>query len=255
MTSARDPRFFYDTIADRFESLDHPHDIATRLQVVFDELLGNVAMRDGRVLDAGCGYGAFSREARKRGARVLVSCDIARNLVLRASATTPSHGVASDACFLAFRDSTFATIISSEMVEHIERPVEAVTELARVLQPGGLLVITTPNRPWQGVVRMASRLRLRPFHGLENFLWWSELEAACVTSGLEILRHIGFHPWPFQLGFPKLSRSVDRRFGAGTWAPFMINQAVLARKPGRTLGLSGARSASPTVADVPREAA
>jgi 2-polyprenyl-3-methyl-5-hydroxy-6-metoxy-1,4-benzoquinol methylase len=229
MTTEHDPRFFYDAIADKFEGLDHPHDVRTRLEIVFDELLDRAVLQGQRVLDAGCGYGAFSRLARERGGRV-VSCDIAGKLVLRASTTAPGHGVVSDACALGFRDKSFATIISSEMVEHVERPVDAVKELARVLEPGGLLVITTPNRPWQGIVRMASFLRLRPFHGLENFLWWSELEGACAASGLQVLRHIGFHAWPFQLGLSRFSRSVDRHFGAGPWARLMINQAVLARK-------------------------
>jgi len=230
MVTERDPRFFYDTIADKFEGLDHPHDIRRRLEIVFDELLDDAALRGRRVLDAGCGYGAFSRLATRRGAHV-VSCDIAKNLVVGASTTASSHGVVGDACALGFRDGSFETIISSEMVEHVERPAQAVQELARVLEPGGLLVITTPNRPWQGVVRMASRLRLRPFHGLENFLRWSELDTACAASGLQVLKHIGFHAWPFQLGLSNLSRSVDRRFGAGPWARLMINQAVLARKP------------------------
>ncbi len=230
MVKGQDPRFFYDTIADRFEGLDHPYDIRRRLEIVFDELLDGAALRGRRVLDAGCGYGAFSRLARKRGAHV-VSCDIAKNLVVRASATAPSLGVVGDACALGFKDESFATVISSEMVEHVERPVDAVKELARVLQTGGILVITTPNRPWQAVVRAASRLGLRPFHGLENFLWWSELERACVSSGLQVLTHIGFHPWPCQLGLSRLSRSVDRRFGGSLWARLMLNQAILARKP------------------------
>ncbi len=230
MDRVQDPRFFYDTIADRFEGLDHPHDIRRRLEIVFDELLEHPALHGRRVLDAGCGYGAFSRLARKRGAYV-VSCDIAKNLVLRASTSAPSQGVVSDACALGFRDESFATIISSEMLEHVERPIDAVKELARVLERGGVLVITTPNRPWQWLVRTASRLGLRPFHGLENFLRWSELEAACATAGLQVLKHIGFHAWPFQLGLSGLSRSVDRRCGTGPLARLMINQAVLALKP------------------------
>ena len=193
-------------------------------------MLNDAALHGRRVLDAGCGYGAFSRLATSRGARV-VSCDIARNVVVRASLAASSHGVVSDACALSFRAESFATVISSEMVEHVERPLAAVRELARVLDRGGLLVITTPNRPWQSVVRMASRLHLWPFHGLENFLWWSELERACVASGLQVLKHIGFHAWPFQLGLPDRSRWVDERYGAGPWARAMINQAVFARKP------------------------
>ena len=230
MATGQDPRFFYDTIADRFEGLDHPHDIARRLEVVFDELLGGAALEGRRVLDAGCGYGAFSRLAARRGAHV-VSSDIAENLVRRARNSAGSRGVVADACALAFGDASFETVISSEMVEHVERPADAVKELARVLEPGGLLVLTTPNRPWQGVVRLASRLHLRPFHGLENFLRWSELDAACAGSGLQVLRHVGFHAWPFQLGLARLSSTVDRRFGGRLWARLMINQGVLARKP------------------------
>ncbi len=239
MDTEQDPRLFYDSIADKFEGLDHPYDIRRRLEIVFDELLENVALHGRRVLDAGCGYGAFSRWASKRGAHV-VSCDIGKNLVSRASVSAPSQGVVGDACALGFRDGSFGTIISSEMLEHVERPIDAVRELARVLEPGGVLVITTPNRSWQWIVRMASRLRLRPFHGLENFLWWSELETACATSGLQVLKHIGFHAWPFQLGLSGLSRSVDRRLGARPWARFMINQALLALKPGHPAGGSPA---------------
>jgi len=230
VATGRDPRFFYDTIADRFEGLDHPHDIARRLEIVFDELLEDAALAGRRVLDAGCGYGAFSRMAAGRGAHV-VSADIAENLVRRARASAGGRGVVADACALPFRDASFEMVISSEMVEHVERPVDAIGELARVLEPGGLLVLTTPSRPWQGVVRLASRLRLRPFHGLENFLRWSELDAACAASGLHVLRHVGFHAWPFQLGLARLSSAVDRRFGDRAWARLMINQGVLARKP------------------------
>ena len=55
------------------------------------------------------------------------------------------------------------------MLEHTDAPDRAIQELARVLRVDGLLVLTTPNRVWQGVVRAASRLRLRPFRGLENW--------------------------------------------------------------------------------------
>jgi 2-polyprenyl-3-methyl-5-hydroxy-6-metoxy-1,4-benzoquinol methylase len=225
-------RFFYQTIADRFEGLDHRHDIRTRLEVVFEDLLGGVDLDGKVVLDAGCGYGAFSRWAATRGARV-VSCDIADKLARRAAAEAGSRGVASDACELGFHDESFEIVISSEMIEHTERPAEAVRELARVLRPGGVLVITTPNRAWQGLVRLASRLHLRPFHGLENFVSWRTLHAACTAAGVDVVRHVGFHAWPFHLGFARLSRAVDRRFGGHPAACLMINQALLARKPSR----------------------
>jgi 2-polyprenyl-3-methyl-5-hydroxy-6-metoxy-1,4-benzoquinol methylase len=224
---------FYDGIADRFEGLDHPADVRRRLAVVFDECLPGGALAGALFLDAGCGYGAFSAAAAARGARV-VSSDIGPRLVVRASARAGSRGVVADAAALAFRADTFDVVVASEMVEHTAAPVRAVTELARVLRPGGLLVLTTPNRAWQPVVRAASRLGVRPFHGLENFVGWRALERACAAAGLAVVDHFGLHPWPFQLGLARAARRVERRLARSAAAPLMVNQALLARKQAAT---------------------
>lgn len=224
------PQYFYESIADRFEGLDHPADVRRRLGIVFDECLGRTRLAGKRTLDAGCGYGAFSEAAVTRGAAV-VSLDIGERLVARTMARAGSRGVVADACRLAFRDESFDVVISSEMLEHTEAPERAVTELARVLRADGLLVLTTPNRAWQPIVRGASRLRLRPFRGLENFVAWRRLERACATAGLKVLVHVGFHPWPFQLGLESAARTIEKRLARGRAARLMVNQAVVARKP------------------------
>jgi len=110
-----------------------------------------------------------------RGRRVLdAGCDIAEKLVRRAGAVASSRGVVGDACNLCFKDDAFEIVISSEMIEH------------------------TSNRVGQGVVRLASSLHLRPFHGLENFVRRSELRAAGTAPDLDVLEHISLHAWPFQ---------------------------------------------------------
>jgi len=223
------PRYFYESIAQRFEGLDHPDDLRRRLSIVFDECLAQTRLTGARTLDAGCGYGAFSEAAVKRGAAV-VSLDLGERLVARATARAGSRGLVADVCQLAVRDQSFDVIISSEMLEHTGAADQAIRELARVLRPEGLLVLTTPNRVWQGVVRAASRLRLRPFHGIEAFVGWRGLERSCAAAGLEVLVHVGFHPWPFHLGLRKAARIVERRFARGRLASLMVNQAVIARR-------------------------
>ena len=223
---------FYDGIADRFEGLDHPADVRRRLEVVFERCLAGTTLAGTRTLDAGCGYGLFSAVAAGRGA-IVVSLDVGERLVARARARAGSPGVVGDACRLPIRDGSFDLVIASELLEHTATPRQAIAELARSVRVGGLLVLTTPNRAWQPIVRAASRLRLRPFHGLENFVGWDELEGACVTAGFEILDHVGFHPWPFQLGLGRLARRVERRVGRRRMARGMVNQALLARKIGR----------------------
>lgn len=46
---------------------------------------------------------------------------------------------------LPFDDSTFDLIWCSEVIEHLENPELAMSELRRVTKPGGRLVLTTPN--------------------------------------------------------------------------------------------------------------
>jgi 2-polyprenyl-6-hydroxyphenyl methylase/3-demethylubiquinone-9 3-methyltransferase len=220
---------FYERIADDFEGLDHPDDVRQRLRIVFDVCLAQVPLIGTLALDAGCGYGVFSAVAAGRGASV-VSVDIGTRLVALARARAGSRGLVADVGQLALRDETFDVVIGSEMLEHTAAPARAVAELARVVKVGGLLVLTTPNRAWQGVVRAASRLRLRPFQGLENFLGWNELERACSAAGLEVLLHVGFHPWPFQLRLAGAARRVERHLGRGRAAKLMVNQALVGRK-------------------------
>lgn len=221
--------YFYESIADRFEGLDHPADVRRRLSVVFDECLGHASLSGKRTLDAGCGYGPFSAAATARGATV-VSVDVGPRLVARTMARAGSRGLVADVCQLAVRDESFDAVISSEMLEHTKAPARAVRELARVLRPNGVLVLTTPNRVWQGPVRAASVLRLRPFHGMENFVAWRQLEAWCSAAGLDVLVHVGFHPWPFQLGLHAAAAAVEKYLARGRGGRLMVNQALVARK-------------------------
>lgn len=223
-------RFFYEGIADDFDELMNAFDVRRRLEVVFDQLLTD-DLTGLRLLDVGCGTGRFSERAHARGAEV-VALDVGPNLLRQAMARADVRAVVGDGLRLPFRDQSFDVVVSSEMIEHTTSPADAVREMARVLKPGGRLALTCPNRVWLWLVRLATALRLRPFHGYENFPSFAELERVTVANGLSVRSHVGLHPWPFQIRFLwRLSRWVDTRYGAGAWARIMINQAILADKP------------------------
>jgi SAM-dependent methyltransferase len=61
-----------------------------------------------------------------------------------------------DAQALTFADSTFAAVIHSETLEHIPDLDKALSEIARVLQPGGVQIFTIPMKP--GTKRTESRM-------------------------------------------------------------------------------------------------
>lgn len=57
-------------------------------------------------------------------------------------AAGPGVDRVADACDLPFDDKAFDLVVSTEMLEHCERPWLAVAEMHRVLVPGGVLLLT-----------------------------------------------------------------------------------------------------------------
>ena len=224
-----DPRrTAYNNIADDFDGLVNAYDTSVRLAVV-DRLVGGLSAQ--RVLDVGCGSGRFSALARGHWPNV-TSLDIAPRLVAQATRRAGSRGVVGDACRLPFASSAFDLVISSECLEHTPNPGLAAAELCRVLAPGGHLCLTVPNRVWHPLVLVANASGIRPFHGFENWPSWDDVRLWVEDQGLRVLEQHGFHAFPFQWrGAHPLLRALDRHAGHRAWGRYMINTALLARKP------------------------
>jgi len=220
---------FYDTIAERFDAIMNHYDLRRRVETVFDVMLRAYDLRNLSLLDAGCGTGWFSAEACKRGANV-TALDIGPRLLEQVRRKCNAKTVVGDVLNLRFPDATFDVVVSSECIEHTTDPRGAVRELLRVCKPGGLAVITCPNRRWHWACVVANRLRLRPYEGLENWPRWSELQAWVRETGAEILSARGIHLFPFQ--FPPLRPVLRMLDNIGdVIGPWCVNQAVLATKP------------------------
>lgn len=56
----------------------------------------------------------------------------------------PDVKILADANSLPFKDSSFPSVLCTELLEHILRPEKVVSEIHRVLSPGGVLVLTVP---------------------------------------------------------------------------------------------------------------
>jgi O-antigen biosynthesis protein len=101
--------------------------------------------RSKRVLDVGCGtgYGAWHLSG---VAASVVGIDISRQAIRLAKSKYPSLQYAvMDAHDLEFEDSTFDLVVSTENFEHLADQYRHLRELRRVLVPGGLCFIATPN--------------------------------------------------------------------------------------------------------------
>ena len=115
----------------------------------FRALFGFTAVTTGSLLDAGCGTGNETVELLRQAPRLRVhGVDLSR-ASLAIAAGRPETGKATFYCSalecLPFRDAAFDYISSHEVVEHVEDPAVVLHELHRVLKPGGVCVIATPN--------------------------------------------------------------------------------------------------------------
>lgn len=226
----QDKALAHDRLADQFDTLMNSYDIERRLHILIDTFLGSVDLRGRLILDAGCGTGRGVQRLAARGAHV-IALDYGRQLLryTRARyACDPAQGSVID---LPFATGSMYVVFSSEVIEHTPDPLAAVREMVRVLQVGGYLVLSTPNKLWQLPVRTASALGLRPYDGLENFVTPGELRACLEGLDGTLLFHRGLHLIPFQITpLQGVSRRLDR--WGDTLLPLMINQCVCFRKGG-----------------------
>ena len=99
----------------------------------------------GRVLELGCGMGhLLSWLTPKYG---VFGCDINPWALTQALQNVPGGNfllLSGDQPY-AFPAEAFDIVIAKHVVEHLHYPQEAISEMSRVLKPGGLLVLVTPN--------------------------------------------------------------------------------------------------------------
>lgn len=100
-----------------------------------------------KILDIGAGSGYYSFHALRKGALVTAS-DISQNYLSQAKKLCKGkiETVVASSEKLPFKDNIFDKILMSEVIEHTPKYRESVKEAIRVLKPGGIAVITTPNK-------------------------------------------------------------------------------------------------------------
>ncbi len=106
-------------------------------------VVGELVVEEGecrRLLDIPCGAGAFTRRMTVQGYDV-VAADCQNILQFRYD----NFARADMNARLEFADSSFDAVVCIDGIEHIERPFDFIGEVARILRPGGVFVVSTPN--------------------------------------------------------------------------------------------------------------
>jgi SAM-dependent methyltransferase len=155
--------------------------------------------RAGPILEAGCGLGPYVILLRERG-RAVTGADWSLEALRRCRAARPSAPVAvMDLATLAVRSGGLAAYISLGVVEHAaDGPRAIVGEAARVLAPGGTLLLSVPY--WNGARRLLTRRLVREGRRIREaggeFYQFAfsrgEVRAFLEASGLRV---VSFHPY------------------------------------------------------------
>jgi 2-polyprenyl-3-methyl-5-hydroxy-6-metoxy-1,4-benzoquinol methylase len=108
---------------------------------------------------------------------------------------------------LPFRSGCFDAVFHINLLEHVISPEAVISECARVLRRGGLLLGITPNGSWEFWLDLAERLKLKIPEGPHVFLEPDRLKSI-VRERFQVLEHRTFLVLP--VGPRVLARFMDR---------------------------------------------
>ncbi len=168
------------------------------------QVLGEV--RGMRILDVGCGGGLVSEQLAQAGA-IVTGIDLSAPSIAVARRHAAGSGrfnieyLVGSVFDLPFADGSFDAVVSSDFLEHVSNRLDdAVSEMARVIRPGGVLAYDTINRTVKSfmlaIVAVQNILHAAPpnTHEWQMFVPPDELTLALARAGVQNQEVRGLSP-------------------------------------------------------------
>lgn len=213
-----------------WESDDEPFTTATdRLS---DMVIARLGVGSGeRVLDVGCGVGAPAlRLSRITGAQVL-GISVSRRQVARATEAAEAEGAAdrvsfahADATALPFEPESFDAVLALESMIHMPDRGQVLAQIARVLRPGGRLVLTdffqrSPMTEQDAADALSGAMMTHADRS--QYPGWADAAGLVISEDLDVTENV---IRPTYLEFARLSREAGMPEAEAAWT-------TLAHKP------------------------
>lgn len=218
------------------------------LEATFAELLRGKT-KDKEILEIGCGTGGIGANL-VRDANAIVATDLSDTAldVARSFFRDRSyiHFEQADSENLRYSDASFDIAIAKEVLEHLPHPEDCIRGVHRVLRPGGLFALSSPNRD-------SLHLRINRKLGRSDFMCsgdhireysYSEMTSMLMENGfgVEAARGVTLMPYHYVEGvFPDSIKALEdhdaevvewmRVMGRRAGPEFGFCYVILARKP------------------------
>jgi ubiquinone/menaquinone biosynthesis C-methylase UbiE len=125
-------------------STRHRFDYVRRLLNGVDTAHDHLAGRT--LLDLGCGDGVWSILIQRHFRCQFIGIDYNELRLKRYQANVPGAVTRLGSCYdIPMNDHSADLILFNQVLEHLERPADALHEIRRVLRPGGYLILSVPN--------------------------------------------------------------------------------------------------------------
>lgn len=146
-----------------------------------------------RVLDAGCGSGYGAARLAMTASRVF-AVDNSQEAIEHARRCYPManlHFLQASCISLPTPDSTFDLVVAFEVIEHLAQWGDFLAEMRRVLAPGGLFLVSTPNRAYYAASRGAAEPNPYHVHEFEYAEFRAELLKRFPFVRISLQNHAG----------------------------------------------------------------
>lgn len=192
-----------DAVAENYELLRHHLPYARTYHDWWLGLMAQLADRPGRILDNGCGVGPLF--AHLTASKQVFGCDLSSEMLQRAKdrLTHATYLVQSNSLGLPFEAGSFDTVFSRALIHHLPSPELGISEIRRVLKPGGQAIFADTNRSLISTLPRRIAYRGDQFSDEHSNLHRSDY-LKWISDHLEIssIRFFGYLAYPF--GFPDM---------------------------------------------------
>jgi len=200
-------------------------------EVIYDRILSVIGDYDlrGRALDYGAGIGNFTRKLFASGRfEQIDGADILPRPENLPSAISWHRLDLNDAD--AIPAGSFDLVIAAEVIEHLENPRQVAREWLRILNPGGTLILSTPNN--ESIRSLMALLVRGHYVAFLDSCYPAHITALLRKDLMRILTEAGFFDVRFHFtnhgGLPKLPAVSWQRVSLGLFKGCRFSDNVIA---------------------------